>query len=184
MWGTRLQVVGLMCAGALVLSGCGDDEPMLDAAVDATVNMGFDASTSEPDGAVDAALTVFDAGADDANPDAGPCPAGSYPDISGDYDNLATGDCGDFGNSFDQVIAPTIAGFACEYTLTSIGIKSDPDVNGDIQIDTGGNFSGDTLQLGTMSYTCDGAWNDPSGEMTLTCTGVPGVCTVVMSRNP
>ncbi len=173
----RSGLVWVYVGGLLFAAACGDDGGSPDANVDAPAIL-FDAQVTA-DAPVDAAV---DGMVDAVVVDAGLCSAGPYPDISGDYDNSIAGMCGDFGMSFDQVIAATIGGLSCQYTFTSIGIKSNPDVNGDVVIDSSGNFTGAALQLGTTQYVCDGVWNAVTSVMTLTCTGAPGVCTVTMQN--
>lgn len=146
------HVCGILPGYTAVVGDCNDRSARIRPGAPETCD-GFD---EDCDGNVDETCDMdagppdagpLDAGPPDAGPpDAGPCSGGPFPDISGDYDNFPSGMCGDFGMSFEQTVALTVGGLECEYTFTSVPVKANPDVNGDVQLDSAGNFTGATLQ--------------------------------------
>jgi hypothetical protein len=112
--------------------------------------------------------------------DAGPCP-----DISGAYGQITlTGQgCGDINAMAPECIMA--AQQICAFQLVSAPSTGNAAVNGAVDLQNDGSFSGAALQFGTVQRTgCVGQWDAATQTLTLDCggTGSSQSCTVAMKR--
>lgn len=112
--------------------------------------------------------------------DAGPCP-----DISGGYGQIATTGqgCGDINTNAPECIM--LAQQLCAFQLVSATSGVKPAVNGVVDLQSDGSFSGAALQEGTVQRSgCTGQWSAANQTLTLDCGGMGSSqsCVVTMKR--
>jgi hypothetical protein len=121
------------------------------------------------EGGVDAGADAEDAAsgtdaADDAAPQLCPDELGSYSVA------LAGAGCGNLTAGAPQCIQAGAA--ACQVSLFSQGSAGSA-LNGDVDLDIVGNFSGGAVTEGTSNRTgCTGTWNALTSQLTVDCGGV------------
>jgi hypothetical protein len=116
----------------------------------------------------------------------GGAPAGGAaqcPDLFGTYDikNREGTSCGDL----DKNAAQTIAGndTTCSAHFVSAPAAGKPGINGEVDLDQDGSFTGVTLTLGSDDHSpCEGIYNAQSKMVTVKCGDPGNLCTILLTR--
>ena len=123
--------------------------------------------------------TIADA-AGDARPtkDAEP----GCPDVNGSYKIIdMVGTCGNLNDDAPQSIASTVT--SCIAHFVSEAPAGVAGINGAVELDAQGNFTGAKLYEGPVQRSrCSGYWDAEEETMTIVCGGEGDACKVVIAR--